>query len=246
MASSELASERCVAERNAPTREDADGQVYRNAASCTAAVIDRRGKRLGHHIIETNGQVLVEFFKSQTGMLHVCIEEGTQAEWLVEILSPHVEQIVTLRVPESLGAKSDERDAFRLAEQLRIGAIDSGVYEQVGPFAMLRQLVKAHQMIVRDSARVQSRIKAVFRSRGVSVVGQAVYSAGRRAKVDADQFGLTRASFSGPRPEASCVPNTEDARRAAIGSTRNRRTAKAALGGLERPDDFEYRPYCCA
>ena len=41
MASSELASERCVAERNAPTREDADGQVIGmdvHAASCTAAV----------------------------------------------------------------------------------------------------------------------------------------------------------------------------------------------------------------
>jgi hypothetical protein len=35
-------------------------------------------------------------------------------------------------------------------------------------------------MIVRDSARVQGRIKAVFRSRGVSVVGKTVYSAGGR------------------------------------------------------------------
>jgi hypothetical protein len=40
------------------------------------------------------------------------MEEGTQAGWLVEILSPHAERVVTLRVPESRGAKSDERDAF--------------------------------------------------------------------------------------------------------------------------------------
>ena len=68
-------------------------------------------------------------------------------------------------------AKSDELDALGLAERLRTGAIDLGVYKQVGPFATLRQLVEAHQMIVRDSVRVQSRIKAVFRSRGVHVVG---------------------------------------------------------------------------
>jgi hypothetical protein len=29
-----------------------------HATSCTAAVVDARGKRLGHHVLETNGQVL--------------------------------------------------------------------------------------------------------------------------------------------------------------------------------------------
>jgi len=89
------------------------------------------------------------------------MEEGTQAGWLVEILSPHVERVVTIRVPESRGAKSDERDAFGLAERLRTGAIDAGVYKQVGPFATLRQLVKAHQIVVCDVARIKNRIKAV-------------------------------------------------------------------------------------
>lgn len=109
-----------------------------HATSCTAAIVDARGKRLGPHVLETNGQVLVEFFKTLKGALHVCMEEGTQAGWLVEILSAHVERVVTL--PESRGAKSDERDAFGLAERLRTGAIDAGVYKQVGPFATLRQL----------------------------------------------------------------------------------------------------------
>jgi predicted NBD/HSP70 family sugar kinase len=31
-----------------------------HATSCTAAVVDARGKRLGSHVIETNGQALVE------------------------------------------------------------------------------------------------------------------------------------------------------------------------------------------
>ena len=153
-----------------------------HATSCTVAIVDARGKRLGHHVLETNGQVLVEFFKTLKGSLHVCMEEGTQAGWLVEILSPHVERVVTLRVPESRGAKSDERDAFGLAERLRTSAFDAGVYKQVGPFATLRQLVKAHQIIVRDVARTKNRIKAVFRSRGVSVVGKAVYSPAKRGE----------------------------------------------------------------
>jgi transposase len=151
-----------------------------HATSCTAAIVDARGKRLGHHVLETNGQVLVEFFKTLKGVLHVCMEEGTQAGWLVEILSPHAQRVVALRVPESRGAKSDERDAFGLAERLRTGAVDASVYKQVGPFATLRQLVKAHQSIVRDVTRTKNRIKAVFRSRGVSVVGKGVYSPTKR------------------------------------------------------------------
>ena len=49
------------------------------------------------------------------------------------------------------------------------------VYKSVGAFATLRQLVKAHAMIVRDTVRVQNRIKAIFRSRGVHVEGKSIY-----------------------------------------------------------------------
>jgi hypothetical protein len=115
-------------------------------------------------VIETNGQALIEFLKTQAGELHVCIEEGTQAGWLVEILSPHAEQIVVVHVSESRGQKSDQHDAFALAEKLHIGAFEKPVYKQFGAFATLRQLVKAHAMIVRDTVRAQNRTKALFPS----------------------------------------------------------------------------------
>ena len=153
-----------------------------HSASCTAAVLDARGKRLGSHVIETNGQALVEFFGTQAGTLHVCLEEGTQAGWLVEILSPHVAEIVVAMVLDSRGQKSDEHDAFALAERLRAGTIETSVYKPVGSFATLRQLVKAHGMLVQDSVRVQNRIKALFRARGVRVVGSRVYSKKSRAE----------------------------------------------------------------
>jgi len=151
-----------------------------HATSCTAAVIDAQGKRLRSYVIETNGQALVEYFKVQPGAMHVCLEEGTQSDWLVEILSPHVERIVVMHVCESRGQKSDERDAFALAERLRTGSIETTVYKPAGAFATLRQLVKAHVMIVRDTVRVQSRIKAIFRSRGVHITGKSVYQPANR------------------------------------------------------------------
>lgn len=93
-----------------------------HAASTTAGVVDARGKKLGCHVLETNGHALVEFVEMQAGTLHVCVEEGTQSGWLVEILSPRVAEIVVVRVPESSGQKNDAHDAFALAERLRNGA----------------------------------------------------------------------------------------------------------------------------
>jgi transposase len=151
-----------------------------HAASCTAAVMDARGKKLGSYVIETNGQALVEFFRTQTGNLHVCMEEGTQAGWLVEILSPHVADAVVAMVADSRGQKSDKHDAFGLAERLRTRAIEKSVYKIVGSFATLRQLVKVHRTIVQDTVRVQNRIRALFRARGVSVVGSRVYAKAER------------------------------------------------------------------
>jgi transposase len=154
-----------------------------HATSCTAAVIDGQGKRLRSHVIETNGQALVEFLKIQPGVLHVCMEEGTQSGWLSEILSPHAARVVVTHMAESRGQKSDKHEAFRLADQLRTGAIQTTVYKSVGAFATLRQLVKAHAVIVRDTVRVQMRIKAIFRSRGVQVAGKAIYSARQSRRV---------------------------------------------------------------
>ena len=147
-----------------------------HAASTTFAVIGESGKRLGTHIVETNGQALVEQLKSIPGKRHVCLEEGTQSAWIYEILSPHAEEVVVAMVPESRGQKSDERDAFHLAEQLRTGAIKKRVFKEVGAYKTLRELGHTHAMVVQDVVRVQNRIEALYRSRGVAVSGKSVYA----------------------------------------------------------------------
>jgi transposase len=147
-----------------------------HAASTTFAVIGESGKRLGSHVVETNGQALVEQLKTIPGKKHVCLEEGTQSAWIYEILSPHAEEVIVAMVPESRGQKNDERDAFTLAEQLRTGAIKTRVFKEAGEFKTLRELGRTHAMIVQDVVRIQNRIKALLRSRGVAVSGKSVYS----------------------------------------------------------------------
>ena len=52
----------------------------------------------------------------------------------------------------------------------------------MGEYRTLRELGRAHMMIVQDVVRVQNRIKALFRSRGVTVSGKSIYSeSGREA-----------------------------------------------------------------
>jgi transposase len=146
-----------------------------HAVSTTFAVIGESGKRLGSHVVETNEQALVEQLETIPGKRHVCFEEGTQSAWLYEIFSPHAEEVVVTMVPESRGQKNDESDAFQLASPMRAGAIKRRMLEEVGEYRELRELGRAHRMIVQDVVRVQNRIKALFRPRGVAVSGKSVY-----------------------------------------------------------------------
>jgi transposase len=156
-----------------------------HARSCTLAVVDGSGKRVGQHVIETNGESLIECLRMIPGQRHLCMEEGTQSAWLHEILSPHVQELAVVGVSDSRGPKSDERDAFTLAEKLRLGALDKRVFKDLGPFRKLRELGRVHFMVVRDVVRTQNRIKSLLRSRGVPVEGKTVYGPdGRQEYLD--------------------------------------------------------------
>lgn len=151
-----------------------------HTSSCTIAVIGPGGKRLSSQVVETNAGVLVEFIRAIPKNRHLCLEEGTLAAWLYEMLAPHVQEIIVAGIPRVRGPKSDQRDAFALAEMLRIGAVSRRVYKDRGQFTRLAYLAKAYRLVVIDSVRVQNRIKSLFRSRGITVSGRTVYSeAGR-------------------------------------------------------------------
>jgi transposase len=151
-----------------------------HAASCTLAVISQAGKRLKDFPVETNGQALVEAIRRIPGEKHLVFEEGLQSAWLYETLSPHVDEVVVAGVTQSRGQKDDRRDAYGLAEKLRTGALDKRIFKAPRQFSVLRELSRVHMTVVRDVVRVQSRLKSLYRSRGISVSGSSVYSARHR------------------------------------------------------------------
>ncbi len=95
-----------------------------HAASCTLAVISEKGRKLKDFPVETNGQALVEVIRMIPGHKHLVMEKGLQSAWLYETLSPHVDELVVAGITQSRGPKSDNRDAYGLAEKLRVGNLD--------------------------------------------------------------------------------------------------------------------------
>ncbi len=95
------------------------------------------------------------------GHKHLVFEEGLQSAWLYEKLSPHVDELVVAGITESRGPKSDKRDAYGLAEKLRVGSLDKPVFKAPRQFTRLRELSRIHMTLVGDVVRGQSRIKGI-------------------------------------------------------------------------------------
>ncbi len=153
-----------------------------HASSCTLGVMTPSGKRIGSHVVETNARCLIEAVRQIPQPRHICLEEGTLSEWLYEVLSPHAQKVVVAAVSESRGPKDDRRDAFGLAEGLRLGAIKRKVYKKRGKFGALGYRAKGYRWIRSDGVRMRNRLKALYRSRGVAVAGRGVYTATKRGE----------------------------------------------------------------
>lgn len=105
--------------------------------------------------------------------------KGTQSAWLYETLRPHADDTVVTVTKRKQGCKDDERDAFDLANKVGSDSLEVKVYKEVDRYGLLRELVRAHQMQVDDSVRIQNRIESLFRLRGLAL-GDDMYDAEKR------------------------------------------------------------------
>jgi transposase len=149
-------------------------------ATTVVGVRNHLGKVIEEAIIETKGSSILAFLKSLTGTLHVTFEEGTQAAWLYDLISPHVARVLVCN-PKRIAVqdnKGDKRDARRLAELLRMGGL-TPVYHGEHSTQPLKEFAQSYEAIVNDGTRVKNRIKALFRGRGIACTGTAVYDQGQ-------------------------------------------------------------------
>jgi transposase len=148
-----------------------------HAQGTAVGIISPTGKRLSSKLVETNAKTLIELLKTQNGTLRLVMEEGTQSEWLAEVLTPHVHELVVM-VPSRRDvnkAKSDFEDAFARAEDLRRNAIDQRVYKPSAKALPLRDALRLYTAFTRDTTRAKNRLRAQLRSRGVPELGAGGY-----------------------------------------------------------------------
>jgi transposase len=148
-------------------------------STTTATVRDSDGNARMRATIRTTAKDLLGVARSAGPRVHVAIEEGTQAQWVHDVLHPHVERIVVWRARDLGGNKNDRLEADRLSDLLRMGALKP-VFHQIEDMRTLRELVRNYVTLVQDTTRLMLRIKAIFRGRGIGAAGTKVYSPAHR------------------------------------------------------------------
>jgi transposase len=152
-------------------------------ATTVATVRDEKGSIRMRSTVPTEAGAVIGLVRGAGPRVHVAFEEGTQAQWLHDLLQPHAERVVVCNVrgrSETMN-KSDRIDADWLSEMLRLGSIKP-VHHASTSLLTLKELVRCYTNLVEDSTRVMLRIKAIFRARGVATPGKSVYRASQRKK----------------------------------------------------------------
>ena len=121
--------------------------------------------------------------------MHVAFEEGTQAQWLHDLLIGQVARVVVCNVRgrDAMRNADDRIDADEMSQRLRDGSLKA-VFHGAPEMLTLKELVRCYGNLVEDATRVMLRIKALFRARAIPTPGVSVYRASQRkqwlAKLD--------------------------------------------------------------
>ena len=152
-------------------------------ATTSISVRQETGRVIARTVLSTDAAALVEYFRGMRGTVHVAFEEGTQAQWLHDLLEPHVHRMVVCdqRRQRRHGNKADKLDADRLSDLLRRGGLRA-VYHGDGQSSTLKEVARTYLNVVEDGTRTMLRLKALFRARGIPAPGRDVYDAKKRTK----------------------------------------------------------------
>ena len=152
-------------------------------AMTVIVVLNSNGKQIMRSVVETKAATILNAIRSLNGNVHLTFEEGIHSAWLYDLLNPYVAHLLVCNPREikrsSARNKSDDLDAFNLADQLRINALKP-VYHGEHGLKVLQELARAYQNIVSDCTRIKNRITAIFRARAICYAGDELYHSNNR------------------------------------------------------------------
>ncbi len=154
-------------------------------ASIVIAVLNGAGRVVERITLETNGARVRSYLQQLGGRVYVTFEEGTQAQWLYDLVRPLVTEVIVCDPRHNklltAGNKSDRIDAEKLAELLRNKSLKAIDHADHG-MQTLKELVRNYDCLVKDTTRVMNRLKAIFRGRALACGGHDIYHQDRRAQ----------------------------------------------------------------
>ena len=144
-------------------------------ATTVASVREENGRVIARTVVLTDALRLVDVFRGMRGAIHGTFEEGTQAQWLHDVLVRVVDRVIVCdrRGRSAQGTKSDQHDADEVSDLLRCGKLRA-VYHGSPERATWKELARTYQNLIEDSTRVMLRLKALFRARGILTPGRTV------------------------------------------------------------------------
>ena len=152
-------------------------------ATIAIVVLNGAGKVVEQLVVETSATRVRSYLKQLKGRVYVTFEEGTQAQWLYDVVQPLVTEVIVCDPRHNkllkAGNKSDRIDAQKLAELLRNGSLKAVDHRDHGVRA-LKELVRNYDCLVSDTTRVMNRLKAMFRRQAIACGGHEVYRQDRR------------------------------------------------------------------
>lgn len=154
-------------------------------ASIVIVVLNGAGKVIETSSLKTGATAVRSYLQRLKGKVFVTFEEGTQAQWLYDVVQPLVTQVIVCDPRQNRllasGNKSDRIDAQKLAELLRNGALKAVDHQDHG-VRVLKELVRNYECLVQDTTRVMSRLKALYRSKAIACKGHELYRQDQKKK----------------------------------------------------------------
>jgi transposase len=94
-------------------------------ASTVASVREASGRVIARSELPTEAGALTEFVRGMRGAVHLTFEEGTQAQWLHDLLTPLVDRVIVCdrRGAARQGNKGDQVDADQVTLTRKLAAL---------------------------------------------------------------------------------------------------------------------------
>jgi transposase len=143
--------------------------------------MDRDKVILKDRKFDTTEANLIRAFEDVKGEVHVHLEAGELASWVLRVLRRRVTRVVVGHPKSSAWIakdplKRDRLDAIKLADLLRMDQVHEVYYADDDQRTVFKQVMQHYDDVTSQEVRLKNKIKSAFREQGVIPKGKDVYT----------------------------------------------------------------------